>query len=194
MSEFTLRANNGAHYKTDFLSWFDGIDAMLKPTPNAPLPNVLVHVARITKTPAGMTPGGMLLINPDNKEMPDLFGFICEDEELGNYYGPKIFKGTPFENAPVLKANISVQVDFPNKVSTRIEVAGHVIELELSEFDEAQYYNRAGGMPFTQNVVEALAHKAVFTFDGRVLEGALPPDGIGGGLPAVYSPSGLYYM
>jgi hypothetical protein len=124
MSELTLRANNGAHYKTDFLSWFDGIDAMLKPTPDAPLPNVLVHVARITKTPAGMTPGGMLLINPDNKEMPDVFGFICEDEELGKYYGPKIFKGTPFEHAPVLKANISMEVDFPNKVSTRIEVAG----------------------------------------------------------------------
>ncbi len=194
MSELNLRANGGAHYKTDFLSWFDGIDAMLKPTPDAPLPNVLVHVARITKTPAGMTPGGMLLINPDNKEMPDVFGFICEDEELGKYYGPKIFKGTPFENAPVLKAVISVEVDFPNKVSTKIEVAGHVIELELSEFDEAQYYNRVGGMPFTQNVVEALAHKAVFKFDGRILEGELPPGGIGGGLPAVYSPSGLYYM
>ena len=194
MSELNLRANGGAHYKTDFLSWFDGIDAMLKPTPDAPLPNVLVHVARITKTPLGMTPGGMLLINPDNKEMPDVFGFICEDEELGKYYGPKIFKGTPFENAPVLKAAISIHVDFPNLVSTKIEVAGHVIELELSEFDEAQYYNRVGGMPFTQNVVEALAHKAVFKFDGKVLVGELPPSGIGGGLPAVYSPSGLYYI
>ena len=194
MSNFTMKGNGGKHYKTDFLSWFDGIDAMLKPTPDAPLPNVLVHVARITNTPWGMTPGGMLLINPDNKAMPDVFGFIAEDEELGKYYGPKIFKGTPFENAPVLKANISITVDFPNIVSTKIETAGHVIELELSNFDEAQYYNRAGGMPFTQNVVESLAHTAVFKFDGKVLEGELPPGGIGGGLPAVYSPAGLYYM
>ncbi len=194
MSELTLKANGGAHYQTDFLSWMDGIDTMLKPTPDAPLPNVLVHVARITKTPVGMAPGGMLLINPDNKEVPDLFGFICTDEELGKYYGPKIFKGTPFEQAPVLKAEIDIQIDFPGKVSTTIHVAGHVIELELSEFDEARYYHRVGGMPFTQNVIEACAHKAVFKFDGRVLGGELPPEGIGGGLPAVYSPSGLYHI
>ena len=192
MSNLTIKGNGGAHYKTDFLSWFDGVDAMLKPTPDAPMPNVLVHVARITNTPAGMTPGGMLLINPDNKEMPDLFGFICE--ELGNYYGPKIFKGTPFENAPVLVAKITMNIDFPNSVSTKIEVAGHVIELELSNFDEAQFYHREGGMPFTQNVVEALAHTATFKFDGRVLEGQLPESGIGGGLPAVYSPSGIYHI
>ncbi|MBK9328861.1 MAG: hypothetical protein IPM95_05975 [Sphingobacteriales bacterium] len=194
MSELTLRAPGGDHYQTDFLSWFDGIDAMLKPAPDAPLPNVLVHVARITKTPVGMTPGGMLLINPENKEMPDLFGFICEDEELGKYYGPKIFKGTPFENAPVLIAKIFVYNDFPRSVHTKIEVAGHIIELELSEFDGAQYYYRTGGMPFTQHVVEAAAHKAVFKFDGKLLGGELPPDGIGGGLPAVFSPSGMYYI
>jgi hypothetical protein len=141
-----------------------------------------------------MTPGGMLLINPDNKEIPDLFGFICEDEELGKYYGPKIFKGTPFENAPVLKANITINVDFPNVVSTRIETAGHLIELELTNFDVAQFYNRVGGMPFTQNVIEALAHKAVFKFDGKILAGDLPTSGIGGGLPAVYSPAGIYHI
>ena len=73
MSDFNLKANGGVHYKTDFLSWFDGIDAMLKPTPDAPLPNVLVHVARITKTPLGMTPGGMLLINPDLRFLVRLF-------------------------------------------------------------------------------------------------------------------------
>lgn len=194
MSELILKANGGKQYATDFLSWFDGVDAMLKPTPDAPLPNVLVHVARVTKTPWGMTPGGMLLINPDNKEVPDFFGFIAEDEELGNYYGPKIFKGTPFEQAPVFKAKIDVEVNFPESVSARIEVAGNIIELKLSSFEDAKYYHRVGGMPFTQNVIEALGKEATFTFNGRVLGGTLPPEGIGGGLPAVYSPSGLYYI
>ena len=69
-----------------------------------------------------------------------------------------------------------------------------MIELELSNFDEAQFYHREGGMPFTQNVVEALAHTATFKFDGRVLEGQLPESGIGGGLPAVYSPAGIYHI
>ena len=110
-----------------------------------------------------------LLINPDNKEMPDLFGFICEDEELGKYYGPKIFKGTPFENAPVLVAKITMNIDFPNSISTKIEVAGHVIELELSNFDEAQFYHREGGMPFTQNVVEAVSYTHLDVYKRQVV-------------------------
>ena len=194
MSDLIHHANGGKHFKTDFLSWFDGIDAMMKPTPDAPLPHVLVHVARVTHTPWGMAPGGMIVMNPDLKEMPDLFGFICEDEELGKYYGPKIFKGTPFENAPVMKARIQVNIQFPEVVSTTIEVAGHLIELELKDFDEAQFYHREGGMPFTQNVVEALAKKAVFKYDGKVIGTELPPSGIGGGLPAVYSPVGIYHI
>lgn len=83
----------------------------------------------------------MLLINPDLKEVPDFFGFVCADEKLGKYYGPKIFKGTPFENAPVFKGNIEMNITFPGNVSVRIEVAGHICEFEMSDFDAAQYYN-----------------------------------------------------
>ncbi len=194
MSEIIFR-ENGHHYATDFLNWTDGVDAMLKPTDDAPLPHVLVHVANMTSTPYGIAPGGMLLINPDLKEVPDFFGFICADEELGKYFGPKIFKGTPFEEAPVFKADIKIEINFPGNVVVKISVAGHLCELELSHFDAARYYNRDPfPMPFRQNVVEAKANSATFKWDGRILGGELPSTGLGTGLPACYSPTGMYIM
>jgi hypothetical protein len=190
-----ITRNYGQHYTTDFLSWTDGVDAMLKPSEDAMLPNVLVHTARFTNTPWGIAPGGMLLINPDMKEIPDFFGFICANEALGAYYGPAIFKGTPFEQAPVYKADITVNVEFPGNVSVKIAVAGHICELEMSDFDPAQYYNRAPfPMPFRQNVIEAKAKSATFKWDGRIIGGVLPATGIGAGLPACYSPAGMYII
>jgi hypothetical protein len=168
---------------------------MLKPAPDAPLPNVLVHTARMVNTPMGICKGGIILINPENKEMPDFFGFVAEDTALGKYWGPNIFKGTPFENAPVHRAEFTFDFDFPNKVACTVAAGEHTITVELSEFDDAMYYDRpAMGMPFHQNVVEARAHKAVFTFDGEVIEGELPPSGLAGGLPACYAPTGIYYI
>jgi hypothetical protein len=49
------------------------VDAMLKPTADSPLPHLLVHVAREVITPLGSCAAGMLLLNPDMKEVPDLF-------------------------------------------------------------------------------------------------------------------------
>lgn len=190
----TIIKRTGLKFSTAYLSWHDGVDAMLKPTPDSPMPNVLVHAARMVNTPLGICSAGMLLINPQNKEIPDFFGFIAEDEDLGKYYGPYIFKGTPFEQAPVFKAEFHFDLDFPNKTFIKIEAAGHSIELELSDFDPAIYYDRPGGMPFHQNVIEAVAHKALFKFDGEVIGGELPPEGLAGGLPACYAPTGIYFI
>jgi len=185
---------SGEKFGVDYLSWHDGVDAMLKPEPDSPMPNVLVHTARMVNTPMGICQGGMVLINPENKETPDFFGFVSEDTTLAKYWGPKIFKGTPFENAPVYQAEFEFHMDFPNKTAVKIMVDGHTIELELTEFEDALYYNRPPGMPFTQNVIEALANKAVFKFDGEIIPGELPPSGLAGGLPAVYAPTGIYYI
>ena len=190
----TIIKRTGQNFSTAFLSWHDGVDAMLKPTPDSPMPNVLIHVARMVNTPLGICSVGMILINPQNKEVPDFFGFVAENKELGQYYGPNIFKGTPFEQAPVFKAEISLKIDFPNKVKAKIVVAKHTIELELSDFDAAQYYDRPGGMPFHQNVIEAKAKKAVFKFDHKIIAGELQPEGMAGGLPACYAPTGIYFI
>lgn len=77
----------------------------------------------------------------------------------------------------MIESAISLHLDTPYLVSTRIEVAGYVVDLELSKFDAAKYYNLVGGMPLYQNMVEAFAHKAVFKFDGKYLEGEMPIHG-----------------
>ncbi|NLH41470.1 MAG: hypothetical protein GX448_06485 [Planctomycetes bacterium] len=192
MNEPAIYKRTGRHYAVDFLAWHDGVDALLKPSPDSPMPNVLIHTARMVCTPMGICQAGMILINPANKAVPDFFGFVAEDLDIGRYFGPRIFKGTPFENAPVHLARMQFDIDFPGQVACTVEAAGHVIELSLGEFDEARFCHRPPAMPFTQNVVEARARKAVFTFDGRVIPGTLPPDGLAGGLPACYAPTGLY--
>jgi len=52
---------------------------------------VLVHTARMVNTPWGICSAGMILINPALKEVPDFFGFVAENEELGKYYGDLIY-------------------------------------------------------------------------------------------------------
>ena len=194
MNEPAIIKRNGQQFAVDFLAWYDGVDAMLKPGPDSPLPNVLIHTARIVSTPMGLCKAGMILVNPQNKAMPDFVGFVAEDVEMGRYFGPRIFKGTPFENAPVHQAEMVFGIDYPNTVTVSVTAAGHVIELELSRFDAAQYYHRPPAMPFTQDVIEAQAHKAVFRFDGKVIPGELPQTGLAGGLPACYAPAGLYHL
>lgn len=183
------------HFRQNWMSWFDGVDAVLFTQEGLPMPNVLVHTAQAVNTPIGSTPAGMLIFNPELTETPKYFGFICEDEEIGRYFGPHIFAGTPFENAPVIKAAIEVKQDFPNSAVTRITIGDDVIEMALSDFDDAQYYDRAPTdmTPFQQKVIEAMARKAEVKFNGKVIETILPPAGIGGGLPAAFAPTGIYF-
>ena len=91
MSEIIIR-KNGNHYATDFLNWTDGVDAMLKPNNDAPLPHVLVHVANITSTPHGIAPAGMLLINPDLKEVPDFLDLYVQMKNWANILAQKFLK------------------------------------------------------------------------------------------------------
>lgn len=185
---------SGDGFGVDYLSWHDGIDALLKPSAGAAMPHVLVHVARLANTPVGICSAGMVFIDPATTGTPLFAGFVAEDEALGRYVGSRVFKGTVFEDAPVHKAAFEFDIRFPGPVACRIETAGHVIELELSDFGKAVYYDRPPTMPFRQNVVEARAGNAVFRFDGTTIAGELPPAGIGGGLPACYAPTGLYIV
>src|ERR1700712_574809 len=94
-----------------WMSWEGGVDLVAATAPGLPMPNVIVHVARVVHTPIGSAPAGLLFWQPDPAAPPAIMGFICTSVAIGKYFGPSIFAGTPFENAPVLEAAIAIEMD-----------------------------------------------------------------------------------
>ena len=124
-------------------SWEAGVDLVALTQPGLAMPNVIVHVARQVHTPVGSAPSGMIFWQPDPAQPPKVMGFISHDEaKVGPYFGPSIFAGTPFQNAPVLPAQIEVEIgtDF---VAARVAVAGQIFRTRLSGLQPAVLINRA---------------------------------------------------
>lgn len=121
-------------------------------------------------------------------------GFVCPDPAVGAYFGPRIFAGTPFEQAPVLAAKIEVRVEAPQQVSARVEVGGHVLETRLSALGAVEGIQRdpIATAPFVQQGLEAVAGRAQLFVDGVEVAIHLPPHGPTGGAPAVWAPAGVY--
>ncbi len=107
--EPALPASNPA--VTEWMSWEGGVDIVAVTDTSLKMPNIVFHVARMVHTPVGSAPSGMLLYQPDTTKPPVVMGFISTDTLVGKYFGPKIFKGTPFENAPVLPATFDIKYD-----------------------------------------------------------------------------------
>ena len=180
---------------SSYMSWSDGVDLIAFSAPGLPMPNVIVHFARMVHTPVGSAPAGMILI-PDalNPALPRVMGFVSPDAAVAAYFGPAIFAGTPFEKAPVLIGEIEVTVALAQKrAAVRITVAGLVIESVLSNLGDLQLADRpAGNLPFGEHAVEARAISAKLTVNGEPLAVILPPTGMSGGPAAVYSAAGFY--
>lgn len=179
---------------TKWMSWEGGVDLVGATKSGLAMPNVLVHVARIVHTPVGSAPAGMISWQPDPSAAPAVIGFICADTKIGAYFGANIFAGTPFEHVPVLAAKITVQTSLPTSVSSRVEVAGHVFEVAMSDLGALELVNRAAGqpMPFAQQGLEARSKKVALKVDGKPVTIQVPDVGIGGGPGATWSPSGVY--
>ncbi len=177
---------------SNYMSWTGGVD-LVGLCNGAEQPNIIVHVARMVHTPVGSAPSGMILIQSDPSAAPELMGFVSSDPAVGAYFGPKIFAGTPFENAPVLDATISV-VEGAGSVTSTIEVAGKEIVCVLSGLSDLEKIDREpGGMtPFFQQGLEAAASQASLEVDGVKIDLVIPPVGITGGPGAVSSPAGVY--
>lgn len=158
MSDYPL-----AHW----MSWEGGVDLLGCTAPGLPMPNAIIHVARMVHTPRGSCPAGMIFWQPDPAAAPVLFGFITTDLAVGAYFGPTMFAGTPFEQAPVLKANISTTID-GHGGNARVEVNGHLIETSLSGLAPQVLVDRApGGMaPFRTQGVERVASAGRLRIDG----------------------------
>ncbi|MCW1885450.1 hypothetical protein OKA04_11980 [Luteolibacter flavescens] len=178
---------------TQWMSWEGGVDLVAVTSMDVAMPNVIVHVARMVHTPVGSAPAGIVLWQPDPAAPPVVCGFVSSDPAVAAYFGPQIFAGTPFENAPVLDARIDI-ASGPVTCTARVEVAGHVFETELTGLEPAALIQREpiATAPFTQQGIEATAATATLKVDGQPVDIIIPPVGITGGPCAVSAPCGIY--
>jgi hypothetical protein len=178
---------------TKWMNWEGGVDLVGATQAGLAMPNLIVHVARLVHTPIGSAPSGLIFWQPDPSAAPLVMGYVCTDPTIGAYYGPNIFAGTPFEQAPVLKANIQVEMS-GGVATTRVEVPGFVFETSMSNLGEAEIIHRAFGepMPFVQQGLEARAGSVTVKINGVPIEITVPDVGISGGYGAVFSACGLY--
>lgn len=176
-----------------WMSWEGGIDLVAVTSPDLQMPNVIVHLGRMVNTPVGSAASGMVLWQPDTTGMPVVMGFVGSDPAVGNYFGPNIFAGTPFEQAPVLDAAIQIEIS-AHKAYARCETAGHVFEVEMSDFSEPYLINREPSEmpPFYQQGVEIHAKNVTLKVNGEKIDIIIPPVGITGGPASVVSPNGVY--
>jgi hypothetical protein len=177
----------------NWMSWVDGVDLVGLTDPSLAQPNVIVHVARMVHTPIGNAASGMIFWQPDISTAPLVVGFVSSSKEAGAYFGPRIFAGTPFENAPVLEANIDIQIS-PTSASAKVEVVNHVFEITLSQLTPAVLINREPLVtaPFYQQGMEQYPVFMTLKVNGNVIPVTIPPVGISGGPAAVYSACGIY--
>ena len=176
----------------NYMSWEGGVD-LVGLCNGASEPNLIVHLARVVHTPVGSAPAGMIFYQPDPNGAPELLGFVSSDPSVGAYFGPKIFAGTPFENAPFLQANITIEETGGTLTST-VEVEGRRIVCELFSLGNLTSMNRDPSemTPFFQQVLEATAGKVTVSIDGESIQVSVPEKGLSGGAGAVSSPAGVY--
>lgn len=177
-----------------WMSWEGGVDVCGATREDAGAPNVILHVARLVHTPVGSAPSGMVLWQPEVDGAPSLAGFVSASAEVGAWFGPHIFAGTPFEDAPCLPARIDISMDLPGQVGSRIEVGGHVFEVTLTGLGETVWAHRepAEATPFLQAGPEAAAGRVTLRVDGAEVPLHVPAKGISGGPGAVWAPTGIY--
>lgn len=176
-----------------WMSWEGGFDLAALSAPNLPMPNVIVHVARMVHTPVGSAPAGMILI-PNASGQPAIIGFVSPDENVGRYFGPKIFAGTPFEGAPVHRGTITV-AHSGTGASARVSIGKDVIDATMEGLGAMELIDRAPMppmVPFAQRVLELKGARASLKHNGNPIALTIPPVGISGGPAAVWSATGIY--
>lgn len=176
-----------------WMSWEGGMDLVAFTQPGLTQPNVIVHLGRMVHTPVGSAPSGMIFWQPQPDAAPLVFGFVCGNPEVGQYFGPQIFAGTPFENAPVLDTEMELTITGQLAVA-RCRAGGYLFEVEMTDLGEPILINRAPAAmpPFHQQGVEQVAGKTRLKVNGREIPIIIPPVGISGGPASVVSPNGVY--
>ena len=177
----------------NWMSWEGGVDLIALTAADLTMPNVIVHVARMVHTPVGSAPSGIVFWQPDPSAPPAAFGFVSSDPAVGAYFGKHIFAGTPFENAPVIEASITIETG-AGTAGARVEIPGFVFETRLTDLAPAVRIVREPlpTAPFHQMGLEAPAGNASLKVNGSDVPLTIPPVGITGGPCAVLAPCGIY--
>lgn len=175
-----------------FMSWIGGVD-LFSSTPGAGQPNVIVHVARTVTTPVGSAPSGLIFFQPEPDQPPLFAGFVSAEPAVGAYFGPHIFAGTPFENMPLLTAQIEI-TETPSIVSAKVVIPGYTIEVGLSALEPLQKVDRPAGapFPFTQQGVESHAAAESLRINGETIALSPLPYSAEMGGSSVWAPGGTY--
>jgi hypothetical protein len=178
---------------TKWMSWEGGVDLVAVTSPELQMPNVIVHLGRMVNTPVGNAASGMIFWQPDTSANPLVMGFVSTNGTVGNYFGPNIFAGTPFEGAPTLHAEIEIKID-ENSAYSKCVVGGFTFEVEMTELSAPYLINREPSAmpPFYQQGVEMSCGKTILKVNGEVINIIIPPVGITGGPASVVSPNGVY--
>ena len=178
---------------TSWMSWEGGVDLCAATQPGLAMPNVIIHVARMVHTPVGSAPAGMVFWQPDPAAPPAVMGFVSPDAAVGAYFGPHIFAGTPFEQAPVLNAEITTTAG-AGRAASRVQVGGVLFEVELTGLGALERISRpaSAGNPFTQDLLEAAAATATLKVNGLPVTISVPAIGVSGGPGAVLAATGIY--
>lgn len=176
-----------------WMSWEGGVDLVAFTNPDLDAPNVIIHVARIVHTPQGSAPAGMILWQPDPSQTPVIAGFVSSNPQVGAYFGPHIFAGTPFEHAPTLDAAIDI-THTADSASAKVSVADHTFEVSFSGLQSIQRINRdpIPSAPFSQQVLERIPSSVTLTVNGSTIDLIIPEVGISGGAAAVFASAGTY--
>lgn len=177
----------------NWMSWESGIDLVAVTSPDLQMPNVIIHLGAMVNTPVGSAPSGMILWQPDPTAAPAVMGFVSNNSKVGEYFGPNIFAGTPFEQAPILDATISIVINEHEAVAN-CTTNGYHFEVTMKNFSDPYLINREPSAmpPFYQQGVEIHATDVTLKVNGEVINIIIPPVGITGGPASVVSPNGVY--
>lgn len=177
---------------SQWMSWEGGVDLAAQ-YEGKETSMVLVHVAAMVHTPVGSAPAGMVLFQDSADAAPSFMGFISTDQNVADYFGPNIFAGTPFEQAPGHVAEINVTRG-ETSCSADVKVGDTRIQVELNDLAPTRRSTREASehTPFCEQILERTAGSASLRVNGEAVALTVPDAAPGSAPPVAFTPTGIY--
>lgn len=177
---------------SQWMSWEGGVDLAAQ-YEGKETSMVLVHVAAMVHTPVGSAPAGMVLFQDTADSPPSFMGFISTDQKVADYFGPHIFAGTPFEQAPGYVADMSVTRG-DTSCSAEVKVGDQHIQMTLNDLGPTLCSTREPSehTPFREQILERTAGSATLIVNGEEIALSIPATEPGSSPAVAFTPTGIY--